>query len=243
MILFGLIGKTLSHSFSRAYFTKKFEKLGLVDHSYENFELQSIDEIKSVIKNHPDLKGLNVTVPYKEDVIPYLSALDPIVKETNACNCIKINNGQLFGSNTDVFGFRSSLQKHLNTDHTKALVLGTGGASKAVQYSLQQMHILFKVVSRKKQHNLLVYDDLTKEIIQEHKIIINTTPLGMYPHTDTSPSIPYQFLNKEHLLFDLIYNPEKTVFLKRGEERGATIINGYEMLVLQAEESWRIWNS
>jgi shikimate dehydrogenase len=243
MILFGLIGKTLSHSFSKAYFTKKFEKLCLKDYSYENFELQNIDQIKILIKAHPNLKGLNITVPYKEDVIPYLASIDPIVKKTGACNCIKIEDDKLIGFNTDVYGFSSSLQKQLTSNHTKALVLGTGGASKAVQYSLQQMQILFKLVSRKKQNNVLVYDDLTKDIILEHKIIINTTPLGMYPDTKSFPSIPYQYLNKEHLLFDLIYNPAKTHFLQMGEERGATIINGYEMLVLQAEESWRIWNS
>jgi shikimate dehydrogenase len=243
MIFFGLIGKTLSHSFSKAYFTEKFEKLGLQDHCYENFELQTIDEITAVLSKHPELKGLNVTVPYKEVVIPYLSSLDTVVKETNACNCIKIEEGNLIGYNTDVFGFSWSLKKYLNPGHNKALVLGTGGASKAVQYSLNQMHIAFKVISREKEDGILAYEDVTKDILQEHQIIINTTPLGMYPETNSFPSLPYQYLTKEHLVFDLVYNPAKTLFLHKGEDSGATIVNGYEMLVLQAEESWRIWTS
>jgi shikimate dehydrogenase len=243
MIYFGLIGKTLSHSFSKVYFTEKFEKLGLQDHSYENFELQTIDEIRTVISKHSELKGLNVTVPYKEEVIQYLSSLDPVVKEMNACNCIKIEGRNLIGYNTDVFGFSRSLKKYLNPNHNKALVLGTGGASKAVQYSLSQMQIAFKVISREKQDDILAYEDVTKDILQEHQIIINTTPLGMYPETNSFPSLPYQYLTKKHLLFDLVYNPAKTRFLLKGEESGATIVNGYEMLVLQAEESWRIWNS
>jgi shikimate dehydrogenase len=240
---FGLIGKTLEHSFSKNYFKKKFAELGIKDCSYENFELQSIDEFPELFTTKPTIKGLNVTIPYKEEVLKYLHFKNEIVEQTGACNCIKIVNDELLGYNTDVIAFKNSLQKQLHPFHKCALVLGTGGASKAVQFALKELNIDFLLVSRKKQENQLGYEDVNKDIINRHQIIINTTPLGMFPNTDQDPPIPYGELTQKHLLFDLIYNPPKTKFLQQGEQKGAQIMNGYEMLVAQAEESWKIWNS
>lgn len=240
---FGLIGKTLKHSFSKTYFAKKFAEEGIRDCSYENFELSSIKEFPNLIAANPELKGLNVTIPYKEDVIQFLNFKNEIVEGTGACNCIKIEDGELFGYNTDVIAFRDSLQKQLRPFHKCALILGTGGASKAVQYALKQMGIDYLLVSRNKKENQLGYEDVGNDVIEGHQIIINTTPLGMYPNVDQDPPIPYQYLASQHLLYDLTYNPPKTKFLAQGELKGAQVINGYEMLLAQAEESWRIWNS
>jgi shikimate dehydrogenase len=240
---FGLIGKTLKHSFSKTYFEKKFAEQGINGCSYENFELQSIDEFPDIIANTPGLRGLNVTIPYKEEVLRFLNSKNEIVEEINACNCINIINGQLHGFNTDAVAFKNSLQKSLKPYHKCALILGTGGAAKAVQYALKELGIDFLLVSRHKKENQLGYEDVGRETIGEHHIIINTTPLGMYPNVDQDPPIPYTDLTPQHLLYDLTYNPPKTKFLQQGEKRGAQIINGYEMLVAQAEESWRIWNS
>jgi shikimate dehydrogenase len=239
----GLIGKTLKHSFSKTYFEKKFAEGGINNYSYENFELSSIAEFPKLLANNPDLLGLNVTIPYKEEVIQFLNFKNEIVKAIGACNCIKINNGQLHGYNTDVVAFRESLKKLLRPFHHCALILGTGGASKAVQYALKQLGIDYLLVSRHKKENQLGYEDLGEEIIQGHQVIINTTPLGMYPNTDQDPPLPYALLTAQHLLYDLTYNPPETKFLKQGALKGAQIINGYEMLLAQAEESWRIWNS
>lgn len=243
MKLFGLLGKTLKHSFSKSYFNKKFEKENKKDHHYENFELESISQLSQLLEQHPELCGLNVTIPYKEEVIPFLHMQNDIVQKIKACNCIKIRNGKLFGFNTDVIGFKQSLEKGLKPQHQKALVLGTGGAAKAVQYALDLLGIGFTIVSRTKKQGILSYEELNKEIMQEHLLIVNTSPVGMFPKVDETPQIPYEFITPEHYLFDLVYNPEKTLFLQKGEQRGATIANGYEMLVLQAEESWRIWNT
>jgi shikimate dehydrogenase len=240
---FGLIGKTLKHSFSKTYFEKKFAEQGINGCSYENFELQSIDEFPDIIANTPGLRGLNVTIPYKEEVLRFLNSKNEIVEEINACNCINIINGQLHGFNTDAVAFKNSLQKSLKPYHKCALILGTGGAAKAVQYALKELGIDFLLVSRHKKENQLGYEDVGGDTIGEHHIIINTTPLGMYPNVDQDPPIPYTDLTPQHLLYDLTYNPPKTKFLQQGEKRGAQIINGYEMLVAQAEESWRIWNS
>lgn len=240
---FGLIGKTLKHSFSKAYFGKKFAEEGITDCSYENFELSSIKEFPKLIATNPDLKGLNVTIPYKEEVLPFLNFKNEIVGDIGACNCIKIVNGELCGYNTDVIAFRDSLHKLLQPFHRRALILGTGGASKAVQYSLKELGIDYLVVSRHRKENQLTYEDVREDVIQEHQVIVNTTPLGMYPNVDQDPPIPYNALTPQHLLYDLTYNPPKTKFLKQGEAKGAQIINGYEMLLAQAEESWRIWNS
>src|SRR5688572_5142170 len=240
---FGLIGRTLSHCFSKTYFTKKFEEQGLADCIYENFELKTIDEFPLLISSLPDLKGLNVTIPYKEEVIKYLAEKNEVVKASGACNCIRIENGQLIGFNTDAIGFRRSLEPYLQAHHQKALILGTGGASKAIRFVLEQLGIQYLIVSREKKAGALVYAELDEQVLHSHLLITNTTPLGMYPKIDDAPVIPYQFISSKHLLFDAIYNPAKTKFLAEGESRGAQIINGYQMLIEQAEESWRIWNS
>jgi shikimate dehydrogenase len=240
---FGLIGKTLKHSFSKTYFEKKFVEEGIKDCSYENFELSSIGELAKLIADTPELRGLNVTIPYKEEVLAFLNFKNEIVTEVGACNCIKIVDGKLYGYNTDVIAFKHSLQKQLQPYHKCALILGSGGASKAVQHALKQLGIDYLVVSRHKKEDQLGYEDLGDDTIQEHQIIINTTPLGMYPNVDVDPPIPYLALNSQHLLYDLVYNPQKTKFLAQGESKGAKAINGYEMLLAQAEESWRIWNS
>jgi shikimate dehydrogenase len=239
---FGLIGKTLKHSFSKNYFTQRFKEHQIADCIYESFELQSIEELPSLIAAHPDLEGLNVTIPYKEDVLPFLDRKNDVVEAIEACNCIKISNGKLIGFNTDAIGFKNSLQPQLKPYHKNALVLGTGGASKAVRYALNELAINYQVVSRRKGADCLGYEDIDEEVLKQHKLIINTTPLGMYPNVNDDPPIPYRYITSEHFLFDLIYNPEKTKFLQHGEEQGAQIANGYEMLILQAEESWRIWN-
>lgn len=242
MKLYGLIGKPLTHSFSKTFFTKKIAAEDIQNCRYENFELQAIEQLSVLLEGNKELCGLNVTIPYKEKVIPYLNFKNEIVAETGACNCIKIRNNQLFGYNTDVTGFKQALQPFLKPHYTKALILGTGGAAKAVAYSLQSMGIDYLFVSRRKVENGLTYDALNEDTVVKHTLIINTTPLGMYPDVNTFPSIPYQFITAQHLLFDLTYNPGKTIFLQKGEKKGASIANGYTMLVLQAEESWKIWN-
>ncbi|HVT84523.1 MAG TPA: shikimate dehydrogenase [Chitinophagaceae bacterium] len=242
MRLYGLIGYPLAHSFSKKYFTEKFEKEGFYNCRYENFPIVSIDKVKAVLELNPELKGLNVTIPYKEQVIPYLSEANDIVQQIKACNCIRIVDEKLFGYNTDVIAFERSLKKELQPYHNKALILGTGGAAKAVAFVLEKLDIEYRYVSRKSSSQNLTYDQVTRAIINDHLLIINTTPLGMLHHIVEIPLLPYDALSSKHFLFDLIYNPEKTLFLKKGEERGAVIKNGYEMLVIQAEESWRIWN-
>jgi shikimate dehydrogenase len=242
MRLYGLIGYPLSHSFSQKYFTEKFEKKGIKDCSYRNFPIATIGEIENIIDQHPELAGLNVTIPYKEKVIPFLDEFSEEVSEIVACNCIKIENNRLIGFNTDVPGFEKSFIKKLQPFHKEAIVLGTGGASKAIQFALSKLKIPFIVVSRNPDSSQFSYDDLNDSIIKTHQVIINTTPLGMQPNIHQYPSIPYLSITNQHYLFDLTYNPAKTVFLQKGEEMGATIVNGYEMLVNQAEGSWEIWN-
>ena len=243
MKVYGLLGKTLKHSFSKSYFAKKFSDLGINDCVYENFELANINELSGLLKANPDIVGLNITIPYKEDVIPFLHFQNEIVSEIKACNCINIVEGKLYGYNTDVIGFKQSLEKCLEPHHQKALILGTGGAAKAVRYALKDLGISFLNVSRNKSEDTITYEQVNKNILGDYLVIINTSPLGMYPNVTEAPPIPYSELTPNHLLFDLIYNPEKTVFLQKGQERGAKICNGSEMLILQAEESWRIWNS
>ena len=243
MKLYGLLGKTLKHSFSKTYFAHKFHALNIEDCKYENFELSSINELPQLLIENPSVKGLNVTIPYKEEVLPFLDEQNTIVKEIGACNCIKIVGGKLIGYNTDVTGFKQSLEKYLEPHHKYALVLGTGGAAKAVKYALKTMGIEYRAVSRAKTGDAITYNELDETLLKQHQLIINTSPVGMFPNVDKAPPIPYHFINSNHLLFDLIYNPEKTLFLKKGEEKGAKIANGSEMLILQAEESWRIWNS
>ena len=239
---FGLIGKTLKHSFSKTYFTEKFRDEGIQNCLYESFELSSIDEFPGLVSRYPDLEGLNVTIPYKEAVLPFLDERNEVVQAIEACNCIKISRGKLLGFNTDVAGFRNSLQPRLKPHHKKALILGSGGAAKAVKYALQQLAVECLVVSRRKEAGDLGYEDVDDEVLNDYTLLINTTPLGMYPNTNDDPPIRYEYVTSRHFLFDLIYNPAKTRFLERGEKQGAQIANGYEMLLLQAEESWRIWN-
>lgn len=242
---FGLIGYPLSHSFSRSYFLKKFLEENITDCEYLNFPITEISELPLIISRNQELYGLNVTIPYKEQVIAYLHETDPDAGKVGAVNTIKINRkGNTYflkGFNTDIYGFTTALEEILTTKPGKALILGTGGASKAIAYSLKKMNISYQFVSRKKGN--LTYNDIDKVIINEHKLIINTTPLGMYPDTDSYPDIPYHFLNQEHILFDLVYNPSMTLFLSKGKEQGASISNGLRMLYLQAERSWEIWNS
>ena len=242
MRLFGLIGYPLFQSFSKKFFSEKFEKEGLTDCRYESFSIPSISELTTILKENPVLCGLNVTIPYKEQVLSFLDEKSTLVKEISACNCIKIEKGKLTGYNTDAPAFEQSLKEKLQTHHTKALILGTGGAAKAVEFSLRQLKISYKYVSRKPSAKNFSYEQLTDDLMREYTLIINTTPLGMHPNVVEAPPIPYHALSPEHYLFDLVYNPAKTLFLQKGEEQGATIKNGYEMLVLQAEESWRIWN-
>jgi shikimate dehydrogenase len=240
---YGLIGFPLSHSFSKKYFSEKFEKEGLKEHVYDLFPIEAIDKLPQIISSHPDLLGLNVTIPYKQQVIPFLHA-SHLPAGVNACNCIKILNGKLHGYNTDVAGFENSFSPMLKPWHKSALVLGNGGATLAVVYVLSKLGIDYSVVSRKlHEGSSLTYNQLDKNIIANHPIIINTTPLGTYPNIDECPPIPYEFITDQHYLFDLVYNPSKTLFLKKGEEAGAMVKNGYDMLEIQAEESWKIWNN
>lgn len=239
---FGLIGYPLTHSFSKKFFTEKFERENLTDCRYDTFSIPSIDDLPGVLKNNPELRGINVTIPYKENVLSFLDEKTALVKKIKACNCIKISDGKLSGHNTDAPAFERSLKEKLQPHHTKALILGTGGAAKAVEYSLRQLNISYKYVSRKPSAKSFSYEQLTEPLMQEYTLVINTTPLGMHPNIIEAPQIPYHALTSRHYLFDLIYNPEKTLFLQKGEKQGAVIKNGYEMLVFQAEESWRIWN-
>ena len=243
MKCYGLIGRTLKHSFSKNYFTEKFEKEGLADYSYDNFELASVTEFPLLQKQHPDLKGLNITIPYKEEILQFLTHKNKVVEAIGACNCIRLEGEKLTGFNTDVVGFRKTLEPQLRQHHKKALILGTGGASKAIAYVLQELAINFQYVSRKKSATNLTYEDLDEDALKRHHLIINTTPLGTWPDVHACPLVPYHLVTPRHFLYDLIYNPVKTKFLLEGEKRGAQICNGYDMLIEQAEESWRIWNN
>lgn len=239
---FGLIGKNIDYSFSRAYFTGKFEKAKL-SHNYSNFDLNTIEEFPKVIKSNQHLRGLNVTIPYKLEVIPYLDELSNSAKKIGAVNTIKITKkGKLKGYNTDHYGFRKSLEPLLDDHHSCALILGSGGASLAVKYALKKLDIDYLIVSRNpSEENMISYNSLDENIINSHKIIINCSPIGTFPNTDKCPDIPYEFIGKEHILYDLVYNPPLSLFLKKGESKGTKTINGHEMLVLQAERSWKIW--
>lgn len=238
---YGIIGYPLAHSFSPAYFRKKFADLQLPA-SYEAYPLSSITEFPALLEAHPGFSGLNVTLPYKESVIPYLHEIDEVAAAIGAVNCISIKDGHRKGYNTDAAGFEDSLVPLLTGHHSQALILGTGGSSKAVAYVLTQLGVPFRKVSVRNSPNAFSYDDLTVELVEAYKLIINTTPLGMYPDIDDSPMIPYRGIGEHHLLYDLIYNPEETQFLRRGKEQGAAIKNGFEMLQLQAEASWNIWS-
>jgi shikimate dehydrogenase len=243
---FGLIGYPLTHSFSAQYFSEKFFREGIHDSHFELYPLTDINELPALINNNPALKGLSVTIPYKEKVLSYLNFVDPISQSIGAVNCIRITREKgvsLKGYNTDEYGFEESLKPLLTKHHQKAIILGSGGASKAVVFVLRKLNIDFIIVSRDKGKlpNALEYSELNEDIISSHHLIINTTPVGMFPHISEAPQIPYQFISREHLLYDLVYNPAVTQFIKKGKAKGATAVNGLQMLYLQAEKSWQIW--
>ena len=244
--LYGLIGYPLGHSFSQDFFNKKFES-EKIDARYMNFEIEDIGELMEVVAQYPNLNGLNVTLPYKEQVIPYLDELDENAAKIGAVNVIKFTGSgaslKFKGYNSDVIGFTDSISPLLNENRKKALILGTGGAAKAVNCGLQNLGVETTFVSRSERENGLTYSQLTPEIIANHKVIVNTTPLGMYPHIDECPDIPYQYLTPEHLCYDLLYNPDVTLFMRNAADNGAETKNGLEMLLLQAFAAWQIWNS
>lgn len=242
---FGLIGKTVGHSFSKNFFDEKFFRDGLRDHHYDLYALKEIDELKDLLKDNPELCGLNVTIPYKEQVLSLLNEVDETAKAIGAVNVIKIQGKKLKGFNTDSDAFLETLQRWLPTDRKfKALVLGTGGSSKAVKVALQKLNISFEMVSRNEGQTEHTYESLKKnqKAVENSNLIINTTPLGMSPDTESFPPIPYDTLDSNHYVYDLIYNPARTLFLQKAEMRGAHIKNGLEMLHVQAEKSWEIWS-
>lgn len=261
MKIYGIIGYPLSHSFSQRFFTEKFQNEHIHDCRYEVLPLENINGFKQLLNDHPELCGLNVTIPHKVNVLEYLDWCSDGVRAIGAANCIRIakespllaafsgelgvggHEYRLEGFNTDAYGFETSLKPLLTSHHQKALILGDGGAAKAVKYVLQNLEIDYTVVARKPGHGKILFTDLTPQIIKEHKLIINTTPLGTSPDVDVCPPLPYEAIGHHHLLYDLIYNPDMTLFLKKGLDNNASVKNGYEMLVLQAEKSWEIWNS
>lgn len=240
---FGLIGKEISYSFSKKYFTEKFSADLFDDFTYENFEIPNIEEFPTILKNNPDLKGLNITIPYKEAIIPFLDTLSEKAFKIGAVNVIRFTKkGNLKGYNSDWYGFKKSLEPLLQPHHKKALILGTGGAAKAVGFALNELDIFYTFVSREASEKTIGYDRLNATTFDNYHIIINCTPLGTHPDIKEFPPIPYDFFTDKHIAFDLIYNPEITQFLKKASKKGAVIKNGYEMLVLQAEKAWKIWN-
>ena len=240
---YGLIGYPLTHSLSQQYFTQKFIEEGIEDCVYERFSIPSITDLHDILQTHPDMCGFNITIPYKKEVLAFLTERSKAVEEVGACNCVKIEAGKLIGYNTDVIGFENSLIPFLKPTHNKALVLGTGGAALAIVYVLQKLGIEFNYVSRTAMSGHFTYNDLDASIMASHTLIINTTPLGMFPNIEDCPDIPYNLLTPAHHLFDLTYNPAVSSFLTKGMQMGATIQNGQQMFVEQAEQSWRIWNS
>lgn len=244
MKLYGIIGYPLGHSFSKKYFTEKFQTEGIENTSYEVFPLQAIEELKTLLQQNPTLCGINVTIPHKQSVLAFLDDKTHLPESLHACNCIKIQHGKLTGYNTDIVGFEKSLLPLLKNFHTHALILGNGGAAEAVKFVLNKLNIVFKVVSRKLHDGSdFIYSDLNKEILSQHLLIINTTPLGTFPKEDECADIPYEYITAQHLMYDLVYNPAETLFLQKGKAKGAAVKNGYDMLVIQAEEGWRIWNT
>ncbi len=240
---YGLVGKSISYSFSEKYFTEKFKKNKIQNCTYKNFDLNNIKDLVSILKEN-DLKGLNITIPYKEQVLSYLDEIEDNAKLIGAINTIKINKDKtLTGYNTDFIGFINTLRPHINSNCKKALILGTGGASKAIEYGLKKLNIESKKISRNKKKGDLTYLEIDSDLIKEYQIIINTTPLGTYPDIENYPDIPYKYLTKKHICYDLIYNPDETTFLRKSKKKGAITINGLRMLEIQAEESWKIWNN
>ncbi len=246
MTVFGLIGKSLGYSFSKSYFEKKFKDLNLQNHQYLNFEIPEISHLKALLKEHPNLKGFNVTIPYKEQIISFMDVLDKEAQEIGAVNCVACRDGKLFGYNTDVYGFSQSIKPFLDTNHERALVLGTGGASKAVAYALKKVgvEVYFVTSSRqKKEPNYFFYEEINEVVMNAFKLVVNTTPLGTSPNVNEFPPLPYASFTPKHLAYDLIYNPAETSFLSKAKASGAVIQNGLSMLQLQAEKSWEIWKN
>jgi shikimate dehydrogenase len=242
MKTYGLIGKSLSHSFSKKHFIQKFENLELNDCLYSNIEIDSIEDFPQTVKELSP-RGLNVTIPFKEAIIPYLDELDEVAKEIGAVNTIVFKDGKLKGYNTDAFGFHQSIKPFFKPQHERALILGTGGAAKAVEYVLKQYGVVVFFASRSEtKENILNWNDINENVIKHHLLIVNCTPLGMFPNIDSKPAIPYSALTDQHLLVDLVYNPEESLFLKLGKEQDAKGINGLTMLQQQAEKSWSLWN-
>ena len=239
---FGLIGYPLGHSFSQQYFNNKFKTENLNDCFFELFPIESVDSFPELLQAHKDLKGLAVTIPHKQTIINFLTSIDEAASEIGAVNCIKISSQKIIGFNTDVIGFENSIKPILKPHYKKALILGTGGGSKAVQFVFKKLGIEFLLVSRSKNQQHIQYQDINELICADYNIIVNATPVGMTPNNDKCPEIPYHFLSEKHLLFDLIYNPAETLFLQKGREAGAQTKNGHEMLITQAEANWKIWN-
>ena len=240
---FGLIGFPLSHSFSKGYFSNYFSTENILDAQFENYPIESIDLFKSLWENNPSLQGLNVTIPYKKLVIPFLQYPSSVVQSIQACNCIRLYDGALYGYNTDVIGFEQSLLPYLQPHHQKALIFGTGGAAAAVEWVLKKSGIAYQLVSRTASEGRFTYAALSPEIIETHTLLIQTSPVGMFPNEDEAPNLPYEAITSKHHLYDLVYNPAETKFLALGAVQGATTQNGLEMLHLQADASWEIWNS
>ena len=242
---YGLIGHPLGHSFSISYFNEKFQNEG-IDAEYVNFDLPSIDALPEVLASNPDLKGLNVTIPYKEKVLSCLDSVTPEARAIGAVNVIRVihkgNNIKLKGYNSDVIGFTKSIEPMLDKNHKKALILGTGGASKAVKFGLNSLGLETVYVSRYERPGTIQYETLTPEIVKEYNVIVNCTPVGMFPRTDECPNIPYEALDEDSILYDLLYNPDETLFMYKGRKQGATVKNGLEMLLLQAFSSWEFWH-
>jgi shikimate dehydrogenase len=245
MNTYGLVGKSLSHSFSKEYFSQKFKKESISNCTYVNVELENISEFRNALKEYPDCKGLNVTIPYKKLIIPFLDEIDPIAENIGAVNTIKfLENGNLKGYNTDVIGFRNSIKPFLNLYHTRALIFGTGGASKAIAFVLKDLGIPFYYVSRSpKSKKEIRYEDLDKISIASFRFLINCTPMGTFPDVEKMIPIDVEGIGNKHLVYDLVYNPEETLLLKKAKEKGAIAVNGLSMLRIQAEESWRIWKA
>lgn len=240
--LYGLVGRKLGHSFSPRYFAEKFRNEG-IDAEFRNFELPTIGELPKMLADNHNLRGFNVTIPYKEEIMPLLDDIAPEARRIGAVNCVKIDNGKLTGYNTDIYGFRKSLLNLIGDERPDALVFGTGGAAKAVWYVLDELGISFRKVSRSRANGDLTYDDLAAEpnTVTISKLLVNSTPLGTFPDVDASPDIPYSAITPAHFMFDLVYNPEQTLFMKKGQAQGAHTSNGYEMLIGQAEKGWEIW--
>ncbi len=238
---YGIIGNPLGHSFSKGFFTEKFAREG-IDAEYLNFQIPKIGKLTEVLQENPELRGINVTLPYKTEVIPFLDELSDEAREIGAVNVVQIRNGHLKGFNSDIIGFTRSIQPLLKPHHRKALILGTGGASRAIRVGLTRLGLEWKYVSRTPREGMITYEDITAETLREYEVIVNCSPVGMFPKVDECPAIPYEFLTQDNLLYDLVYNPENTLFMKKGALQGAVVKNGLEMLHLQAIASWEFWN-